>query len=96
MKDMNIAVMKHFLSTCLFLSERSSPVVHRRHLDVKLPRKQQRHSWSIQETEWLRRGVEVFGEGNWSIIVKNYPFAGRTSVHLKDRWRTLQKQNFIH
>uniref|UniRef100_A0A674K1N7 Telomeric repeat-binding factor n=1 Tax=Terrapene triunguis TaxID=2587831 RepID=A0A674K1N7_9SAUR len=47
--------------------------------------------WTVQESEWIREGVKKFGEGNWKIICKKFPFENRTSVMIKDRWRTMKK-----
>ncbi|KAM4723012.1 telomeric repeat-binding factor 2 [Rhinophrynus dorsalis] len=50
-----------------------------------------RQKWTQEESEWIRRGVKKFGEGNWKLILYNYPFYNRTSVMIKDRWRTMKK-----
>jgi len=46
--------------------------------------------WTQAETDSLIRGMKVYGS-NWSMILKHYKFANRTSVDLKDRARTLQR-----
>ncbi|KAI1882113.1 hypothetical protein AGOR_G00247340 [Albula goreensis] len=48
--------------------------------------------WTAEETEWVRQGVAKYGEGNWAKIKNSFPFKGRTSVNIKDKWRTLKKQ----
>ncbi|XP_073515351.1 telomeric repeat-binding factor 2 isoform X1 [Phyllobates terribilis] len=47
--------------------------------------------WSKEETEWIKLGVEMYGEGNWMKILNKYPFKNRTSIMIKDRWRTMKK-----
>lgn len=53
-----------------------------------LARKQK---WTIEESEWVKDGVQKYGEGNWVAISKSYPFVNRTAVMIKDRWRTMKK-----
>ncbi|KAM9122082.1 telomeric repeat-binding factor 2 isoform 3-T3 [Pangshura tecta] len=59
------------------------------HSSSSLGSKKQR--WTVQESEWIREGVKKFGEGNWKIICKKFPFENRTAVMIKDRWRTMKK-----
>lgn len=70
-------------------TELSSP--RKRVLNVKLPVRERRRFWTDKETKWLIDGVKTYGEGNWAVILDAYNFVGRTSVHLKDKWRNLQK-----
>ncbi|KAI9675031.1 MAG: hypothetical protein M1817_001437 [Caeruleum heppii] len=49
-----------------------------------------RKKWSDQETQDLLQGVHKYGIGNWKRIMKDpaFTFYARTSVDLKDRFRT--------
>ncbi|KAL0978020.1 hypothetical protein UPYG_G00164860, partial [Umbra pygmaea] len=51
--------------------------------------------WTAEETEWLMQGVKRYGEGKWAKIKSSYPFVSRTSVNIKDRWRTLKKLKMV-
>ncbi|XP_014807387.1 PREDICTED: telomeric repeat-binding factor 1, partial [Calidris pugnax] len=52
-----------------------------------------RQRWTYKEDLALRSGVKEFGVGNWAKILVHRDFNNRTSVMLKDRWRTLCRIN---
>ncbi|NXI31765.1 TERF1 factor, partial [Sterrhoptilus dennistouni] len=52
-----------------------------------------RQRWTYKEDSELKLGVRKFGVGNWAKILAHGNFNNRTSVMLKDRWRTLSKIN---
>jgi hypothetical protein len=60
---------------------------------LRKPRKQA-VPWTVEETEALKRGIELHGVGQWARIVATFPneFAAneRTGPALKDRWRNLE------
>ncbi|XDB59801.1 PREDICTED: telomeric repeat-binding factor 2 isoform X2 [Capra hircus] len=54
-----------------------------------------KQKWTVEESEWVKAGVQKYGEGNWAAISKNYPFVNRTAVMIKDRWRTMKRLGMI-
>ncbi|KAG9347938.1 hypothetical protein JZ751_003955 [Albula glossodonta] len=56
-----------------------------------LKKKREKTKWLFEEDKNLRRGVLRHGEGKWSKILQEFDFQNRTAVMLKDRWRTLKK-----
>jgi hypothetical protein len=51
-----------------------------------------RHFWNDTECTYLIAGIEVYGKGNWSRILKEFSdkfHKSRTNVHLKDKYRNL-------
>ncbi|XP_017596888.1 PREDICTED: telomeric repeat-binding factor 2 isoform X3 [Corvus brachyrhynchos] len=54
-----------------------------------------KQKWTIQESEWIKEGVKKYGEGRWKAICLKYPFQNRTSVMIKDRWRTMKKLGML-
>ncbi|XP_053934932.1 telomeric repeat-binding factor 2 isoform X2 [Cuculus canorus] len=54
-----------------------------------------KQKWTVQESQWIKEGVKKFGEGRWKAICQKYPFQNRTSVMIKDRWRTMKKLGIL-
>ncbi|XP_016156701.1 PREDICTED: telomeric repeat-binding factor 2 isoform X4 [Ficedula albicollis] len=54
-----------------------------------------KQKWTMQESEWIKEGVQKYGEGRWKAICLKYPFQNRTSVMIKDRWRTMKKLGML-
>ncbi|XP_054501400.2 telomeric repeat-binding factor 1 [Agelaius phoeniceus] len=59
--------------------------------EVSLAYSRRRQKWTPKEDLELKSGVREFGVGNWAKILAHGNFNNRTSVMLKDRWRTLSK-----
>ncbi|NWW10637.1 TERF1 factor, partial [Oreocharis arfaki] len=59
--------------------------------EVSLACSRRRQRWTHQEDLELKSGVREFGVGNWAKILVHGNFSNRTSVMLKDRWRTLSR-----
>jgi len=52
--------------------------------------------WSAAETLAVKMGVERFGVSYWAVIKDHYAetLSARTSVMIKDRWRTMVRLNY--
>jgi len=57
-------------------------------------KKTTRNYWTEEELAGLIQGVEEFGRGKWSRIKRSRPqlFVNRTTLDLKDKWRTKQNK----
>ncbi|KAI6077732.1 Telomeric repeat-binding factor 2 [Aix galericulata] len=54
-----------------------------------------KQKWTAQESQWIKDGVKKYGEGRWKSIRQKYPFQNRTSVMIKDRWRTMKRLGML-
>uniref|UniRef100_A0A3B3VEQ6 Telomeric repeat-binding factor n=1 Tax=Poecilia latipinna TaxID=48699 RepID=A0A3B3VEQ6_9TELE len=61
----------------------------------KCTEKKTRKKWTAQLDKYLQDGVKRHGQGNWSRILLDYDFEGRTGTMLKDRWRVLLKAHKV-
>lgn len=59
--------------------------------------RRQKKKWSEEEVETLKSEVNKYGKGRWKIILQKNKdvFHGRTEVDIKDKWRNLEKYNFV-
>ncbi|XP_027025931.1 telomeric repeat-binding factor 1 [Tachysurus fulvidraco] len=62
---------------------------------VTISKHRTKKKWNFEEDQYLKAGVNKHGEGKWSKILEEFEFKDRTSVMLKDRWRTLKKQGKV-
>ncbi|XP_072544554.1 telomeric repeat-binding factor 1 [Salminus brasiliensis] len=73
----------------LKVSRRSIKASPQRSDDI--PKYKGKRKWTWEEDLNLKAGIKRFGEGKWTKILEEFEFEGRTSVMLKDRWRTMKK-----
>ncbi|KAL7835583.1 hypothetical protein SRHO_G00279300 [Serrasalmus rhombeus] len=59
------------------------------------PKYKSKRKWTYMEDRHLMAGVKRFGEGKWTKILEEFVFKDRTSVMLKDRWRTMKKHGMV-
>jgi hypothetical protein len=60
-------------------------------------RVERRRFWTEEETIALKEGVRTLGTGRWADIKSDHQYIlrNRTSVQIKDKWRTMKKNNEI-
>jgi hypothetical protein len=60
-------------------------------------RVERRRFWTEEETIALKEGVRTLGTGRWANIKSDHEYIlrNRTSVQIKDKWRTMKKNNEI-
>jgi hypothetical protein len=51
--------------------------------------------WRAEETEWVKEGVKLHGVGKWIRVKSSFPFLGRTTVNIKNRWRSMKKLKMV-
>ena len=54
--------------------------------------------WSVTEIDQLKRGIEMYGCGNWKYVLqcgKNVFHPKRNAVDLKDKFRNLKKKGLV-
>lgn len=61
----------------------------------KFQTRRKKRWWTPKEDELLIYGVNKFGEGRWSEIRSFLHIKGRSTVDLKDRWRTMKRQGRV-
>ncbi len=59
---------------------------------AKTKTSREKRKWSDLESTYLILGIQLYGDGKWSMIHSKFRlnFDGRTQVNLKDRWRTIR------
>ncbi|RDD37514.1 Telomeric repeat-binding factor 1 [Trichoplax sp. H2] len=55
-------------------------------------KKRMKRPWSQKEEDNLSEGVQLYGVGNWAMILSEFNFVARTNVDLKDKWRNMNKK----
>lgn len=58
--------------------------------------RRKRVAFTDEEERFLIEGIHHIGVGKWTAILRRYKFQQcRTSVSLKDKYRTMKKQGFF-
>ncbi|XP_048123938.1 telomeric repeat binding factor a [Alosa alosa] len=93
-KELTMSKMMNVTATREEWSDEDSLFSSTRKTDVTKSNGRKR-MWTEEETRWVKEGVERFGVGNWAKIREAFPFEGRTSVNIKDRWRTMKSNGTV-
>ncbi|XP_054478666.1 telomeric repeat-binding factor 1 isoform X2 [Anoplopoma fimbria] len=88
---------KPFVSLRRISINKLSEMTSRKSMDtskIKKPKKTPQ-KWTPHLDKYLENGVKCHGQGNWSRILMDFDFEGRTGTMLKDRWRVLMKTHRV-
>jgi len=77
-------------------SEDEPPATRKRARANVTMKSRTKNPFTISEEGYMMAGVRLYGVGNWSKILSKYDFhSSRTSVSLKDKFRTMKRQGLF-
>ena len=86
----------NLLTKCYKLSCQLLEFILERSIKTDTSTRRSRMPFSMEEQDYMIQGVRKFGVGQWAKILRQFDFhPSRTSVAIKDKYRTMKRQGFF-